>query len=107
MIANRFINIDDIHAFKINSCHAKGSIGIEVDDYAFIGDATAPCFKKGQYVYNTQMLKDEIDKLSSLKAKYVVMSHHMEEVKQKEEVINRLKNIYLRRDKNSPYILDI
>lgn len=90
--------------FKINSCHAKGSIGLEISDYAFVGDALAPCLKKNQYVYNVQMLKEEIETLENLKAKYLITSHHMEEYQDKNEIIDRLKKIYETREKNNPYI---
>ena len=104
IIVDRDIYLDDIHLFKINSCHAKGSIGLEISDYAFVGDACAPCFKKNQYVYNVQMLKEEIETLENLKAKYLISSHHMEEYQNRNEVIDRLKTIYLKREKNNPYI---
>lgn len=100
--------IDDgirIHLFKINSCHAKGSIGLQINDYAFLGDATSPTFKKGHYVYNVQMLKEEIELLEKLNVKYFVFSHNMEEYKDKDEVIKKLKEIYSKREKSNPYII--
>lgn len=100
--------IDDgirIHLFKINSCHAKGSIGLQINDYAFLGDATSPTLKKGHYVYNVQMLKEEIELLEKINVKYFVFSHHMEEHKDKDEVIKKLKEIYSKREKSNPYII--
>ena len=93
-----------LHLFKISLCHAKGSIGMEIGDYAFIGDANAPAFKNGHYVYNVQMLKEEIEQLSSLKANYIVFSHHMERPVTKTDVIKKLQDIYNNREKNNPYI---
>ena len=93
-----------LHLFKISSCHSKGSIGMEIGDYAFIGDANAPAFKNGHYVYNVQMLKEEIEQLSSLKANYIVFSHHMERPVTKTDVIKKLQDIYNNREKNNPYI---
>lgn len=104
IIIDKDLYIDDVHLFKINSCHAKGSIGLEISDYAFVGDALAPCLKKNQYVYNVQMLKEEIETLENLKAKYLITSHHMEEYQDKNEIIDRLKKIYETREKNNPYI---
>lgn len=103
-IIDKDLYIDDVHLFKINSCHAKGSIGLEISDYAFVGDALAPCLKKNQYVYNVQMLKEEIETLENLKAKYLITSHHMEEYQDKNEIIDRLKKIYETREKNNSYI---
>lgn len=96
---------NELHLFKLSSCHAKGSIGLEIGDYAFLGDATSPTHKKGKLVYNVQMLKEEITQLESLNAKYFVFSHKMEETIKKEVVIDKLYKIYQKREKNNPYIL--
>ena len=40
-----------MHLFPIPCCHAKGSLGLEVNEtYAFIGDATTPTRKAGKQV---------------------------------------------------------
>lgn len=103
-IVSEDIYIDNLHLFKIPCCHAKGSIGLEYDEYAFIGDALAPTNKNGEYVYNAQLLKQEIDTFKKLKANYFVSSHNMEEYKTKDEVINYLESIYSRREKSNSYI---
>ena len=104
IIVDKDLYVDDIHLFKLSSCHAKGSIGIEVGEYGFIGDGLAPTYKKNAYVYNVQMLKEEIDELSKLNVKYLVSSHKMDKPEIKEDVINRLKQIYSKKQKNNPYI---
>ncbi|MDO4940552.1 MAG: hypothetical protein Q4E33_02545 [Erysipelotrichaceae bacterium] len=96
--------IDGLHIFKIPSCHAKGSIGLEHNEYVFIGDALAPTNKNNEYVYNVQMLKEEIDLFAKLKGKYFVSSHNMEHYQTKDEVIKFLNDIYSCRTKNNPYI---
>lgn len=101
-------NIDlqeNISLFKINCCHAKGSIGMIVDGYCFIGDSLAPMFKNNNYVYNAQLLKEQIELFKSLDIKYFVDSHNMDKYKEKEEVIDYLKQIYSNREKSSPYIV--
>ena len=104
IIVDKDLYIGNVHLFRLSSCHAKGSIGLEVGDYAFIGDSLAPTHKKNEYVYNVQMLKEEIDELSKLKANYLVSSHKMDKPELKDEVINRLINIYNKRQKSNPYI---
>lgn len=103
-IVDKDLYIGNVHLFRLSSCHAKGSIGLEVNDYAFIGDGLAPTYKRGGYVYNVQMLKEEIDELSKLKANYLVSSHKMDKPELKEDAIKRLKEIYSCRVKNEPYI---
>ena len=93
-----------IELFKIVSCHAKGSIGLKVGDYAFIGDALAPTHKKGKYVFNCQMLKEEIDLFDNLDVNYFVSSHSMDFPLTKAEVITKLRKIYDKRKKDCPYI---
>lgn len=46
----------------------------------------------------------EIEQLSSLKANYIVFSHHMERPVTKTDVIKKLQDIYNNREKNNPYI---
>lgn len=104
IIVDKDLYIGNVHLFRLSSCHAKGSIGLEVGDYAFIGDSLAPTHKKNEYVYNVQMLKEEINELNKLDVKYLVSSHEMDKPELKDEVINRLINIYNKRQKSNPYI---
>ena len=84
--------IDDgvkIHFFPLPSTHAKGSLGMEVDEtYAFLGDGIYPMQKNGQALYNANLLADQLRVLHSLKA----------------EVIAELEAIYARRQSQSMYI---
>ncbi len=93
-----------LHLFPIPSSHAKGSLGLEVGEYAFLGDAAYSTMKKGKVCYNSSVLKEEIDLLKKLKAKYFLISHDEKFVKTKEEVISELSEIYSKRDPKESYI---
>ena len=89
------IYIDDLHIFPLKSSHSKGCLGLEIDEtYAFVGDALYCRMKNGQYSYNTQLLYDEIVKLKSLKASQLLVSHHPGLLRNKDEVIAELEEIY-------------
>ena len=97
--------IGSLHIFPLPSSHTKGSLGLEVDgEYAFIGDALYSKVKEGCYIYNAQLLKDEIEVLSALRAQYLLVSHFKGLVREKDVVINELKTIYGMREKNTPEI---
>lgn len=107
VIINEELDIDDdvkFKLFKINCSHSKGSIGLQINDYAFIGDALAPAIKKDGCYYNTQLLKEEIETLSKLNVQYLVSSHSMDKPIIKQEALDKLINIYSRKEKNNPYI---
>lgn len=96
-----------IRIFEIPSSHAKGCIGMEVDEkYAFLGDATYCTAKntQGRLAYNANLLADEIKVLRTLKAQYFLLSHNDTFVRPKEDVLAELEEIYARRDPQSPYI---
>ena len=95
------IRIGGIHIFPIPSSHTKGSLGLEVDEsFAFIGDALYSKVKDGYYIFNAQLLKDEIRVLSGIKAPYFLVSHFKGLIRGKDEVIEELKEIYGMRNKN-------
>lgn len=97
--------IGNLHIFPIRSSHSKGSLGLEVDEtYAFVGDALYCKMKDGMPCYNAQLLYEEIRKLKSLKAQYLLASHHPGLVREKAEVIAELEEIYARRVQGSPDI---
>lgn len=94
-----------LHLFPLPSSHAKGSVGLEVnEEYAFLGDGTYSTVKGGKTVYNAGLLLEEIKVLRSLKAKYFLLSHDGNFVHDREEVLRQLEEIYRRRDPKSPYI---
>ncbi len=94
----------EIHIFPLPSSHAKGSVGMEVGDYAFLGDATYATMKQGKVCYNVSVLKEEIAVLKNLSAKFFLISHDEKFVHPKEEIIAKLEEIYLKRDLKESFI---
>ena len=104
-IVNDELTVGDLRIFQIPSSHTKGCLGLEVaGEYAFVGDALYSKVKDGYYVYNAQLLKDEIEVLKTLKAPKLLVSHFKEFVRPKDEVIEELEQIYNLREKNNPDI---
>ncbi len=94
-----------LHLFEIPCSHAKGSIGMEIEEkYAFLGDATYCAMKGGKAVYNANSLAEEIKVLRSLKAEYFLLSHDKKFVRRKDVVLAQLEGIYAKRDNRSAYI---
>ena len=94
----------EIHLFMLPSSHAKGSLGMESGDYAFLGDATYATMKRGKVCYNASVLKEEIAVLKNLSAKFFLISHDKKFVRTKEEIIAELEEIYSKRDPKESYI---
>lgn len=95
--------IDHLHLFPLPSSHCKGCLGLEVDEtYAFVGDALYCRSKDGYYIFNVQLLKDEIAVLKQLKAPYLLVSHFKGMIRRRDEVIAELEELYRQRDKHSP-----
>lgn len=93
-----------VHIFPLPSGHAKGCVGLEYGDYAFLGDAVYSMEKDGKAAYNAGLLKELIAVLKSLHANIFLLSHKEPFVCPKAEVIILLEGIYARRDRNEPYI---
>ncbi|MCR5556169.1 MAG: MBL fold metallo-hydrolase [Butyrivibrio sp.] len=84
----------------IPSSHAKGSLGVIVDDeYLILGDGYYSSAKG----YNVSLLSEEIKTLKALSFTRVIMSHD-ETVYSRDEVIAELESYYAKRTKDSPYI---
>ncbi len=91
--------------FPIPSTHAKGCVGLEVDEtWAFVGDSTYASAKEGRVFYNATLLKDTIDCLKKLKAPWIFLSHADPVMQRREDVLEMLKKIYAQRDPGSPEI---
>lgn len=104
-IVNGELTVGDLRIFQIPSSHTKGCLGLEIgNEYAFIGDALYCKVKDGYYVYNAQLLKDEIKVLKTLKAPKLLVSHFKGFVRPKDEAIEELEQIYSLREKNNPDI---
>ena len=93
-----------IHLFEIPSGHAKGCIGMEVGEYAFLGDAIYCSIKDGKPVYNANLLGEQIKVLRALQAKYFLLSHRERFACKKEVVLRQLESIYAKRDSQSAWI---
>ena len=106
-VVDKDVFIDDgitIHIFPLPSSHAKGSLGMETGDYAFLGDATYSTTKQGKTCYNASVLKEEIAVLEKLSAKFFLISHDEKFIRPKEEIISELLEIYSKRDPKESFI---
>lgn len=94
-----------IKVMPIPSSHAKGCLCISVDDeYLFVGDALYPMNKNEQRLYNVQHLKEQIDFLVKMKTSKVFLSHDKKAIIDKEIMTAFLNSVYVKREKNNPYI---
>ena len=106
-IVEKDVFIEDgerIHIFPLPSSHAKGSVGMEAGDYAFLGDAIYSTMKQGKACYNASVLKEEISVLKNLSAKFFLISHDGKFVRGKDEIIAELEKIYSKRDPKESFI---
>lgn len=104
-VADKDISIGNLHIFPLPSSHCKGCLGLEVEEtYAFVGDALYSKFRDGCYIFNAQLVKEEIAVLKKLKAPYLLVSHFKGLVRRRDEVIAELEELYQSRDQNSPEI---
>ena len=107
-IVDKDIYIDDgihLHIFPLPSSHAKGSLGLEIDEtFIFTGDALGPAIKPDKLLFNAQVLNEEIKVLKRLTADKVIQSHRMDKTEAKSKVISRLEAIYAKRNGQEPYI---
>lgn len=94
-----------IHLFPLPSSHAKGSVGLEVGEYAFLGDGTYCMAKGGQAMHNAGLLRELILTLEALQARFVLLSHREPFLCPKEEALASLREIYALRDSRNPYII--
>lgn len=95
----------DIHLFPLPSSHAKGSVGLEAGEYAFLGDGTYCMVKGGKAMYNAGLLRELILTLEALQARFVLQSHREPFLCPKEEALASLREIYALRDSRNPYIM--
>ena len=93
-----------IHLFPLSSSHSKGCVGLEYEDYAFLGDAVYSMKKDGKIAYNAGLLKEMITTLKSINAKWFLLSHSEPFAQPKAEVIAQMEEIYACRINNEPYI---
>lgn len=93
-----------IRLFPVPSSHAKGCLGLEAGDFAFLGDSTYCRIKDGKAVYNAGQLQSLINTLKSVKAEKLLLSHNQPFQCGREEEITKLELIYSLRKKDEAYI---
>ena len=104
-VVDRDISIGALHIFPLPSSHCKGCLGLEVEEtYAFVGDALYSKARDGYYVFNAQLVKEEIAVLKGLKAPYLLVSHYKGLIRPRDAVIAELEELYQSRDKDSAEI---
>lgn len=108
-VVDNDICIDDgnvsLHIFPLPSSHAKGSVALEVNNkYCFLGDGLYAMQKGSQRLYNSGILKEEINALKIIRAEKFMCSHKTPFGRSKAGVIRWLESIYNMRVKDSQYI---
>lgn len=93
-----------VEIMPIVNCHAKGSLILKYEDYAFLGDAIYASFKMKKKCYNVQILKKEIEFLKQLDVKYICLSHDRTFIREKQTAISVLEKIYAQRQGNNPFV---
>lgn len=94
-----------IEIYHVPNSHAKGSLLLQADgEYIFLGDSLYSRAEENSYVYNVQLLKEEMEVLKGLPGTKVFSSHEERPVKSKAGVIRFLEQIYAKREKNDAYI---
>ncbi len=93
-----------LRAYYLRNSHAKDFLVLECGDYLFLSDSIYCTVIDGKRVYNATLLKEQIDALEKSNAKYFVVSHDDKLIYTKNEIIDKLKSIYKRRNPKLPYI---
>ncbi len=102
------VNIHDgvsVEIHHVPNSHAKGSLLAQInEEYIFIGDSLYSKVDGDYYVYNAQLLKEEIELLKQLPGTKIFSSHEARPIKEKAGVVRFLEQIYAKREKNDAYI---
>lgn len=94
-----------VEIYPVPNSHAKGALLLQVnEEYIFIGDSLYSKVDGEDYVYNVQLLKEELELLKSLAGTQVFSSHENRPIKSKAAVLRFLEQIYEKREKNDAYI---
>jgi len=95
----------DLEIHHVPNSHAKGSLLLQVnEEFIFVGDSLYSKAEGDSYVYNAQLLKEEIELLKKLPGDKIFSSHEERPVKSKAGVVRFLEQIYAKREKNDAYI---
>lgn len=93
----------EIH--HVPNSHAKGALLLQVNEkYIFMGDSLYSKMDGENYVYNAQLLKEEIELIKRLPGEQIFSSHEERPLKNKAAVLRFLEQIYEKREKNDAYI---
>lgn len=103
-VINEPTTIGAVEILPIVNCHAKGSLILKFEDYAFLGDALYASFKMKKKCYNVQLVQKEIEFLNKLDVKYICLSHDRSFVREKQTAISVLEKIYAQRQGNNPLV---
>ncbi|MGN0971039.1 MAG: hypothetical protein ACI4OY_03720 [Aristaeellaceae bacterium] len=93
-----------LRLFPLPSSHAKGCLGLEMGDYALLGDGLYACVKQGRRAYNASVLAETLRALKALQAERLLLSHGYDRVHTRAEVMAELEAVYARRRPGEPYI---
>ena len=103
-----YVKIQDgvtLDIYHMPNSHAKGSLLLQVnEEIIFTGDSLYAKEDGVFFVYNAQLLKEEIRLLKCLPGTKVFSSHEERPMKNKEAVLRFLERIYEKREKNDAYI---
>lgn len=95
----------ELEIYPVPNSHAKGSLVLMVGkEYLLLGDSLYSKVQDEKYVYNAQLLKEEIALLKRLPAETVFSSHEARPLKRKDGVVRFLEQIYAKRETGEPYI---
>lgn len=88
------VDFGQVQLIPVQSSHAKGCVALKAGEYLFLGDTTYAAYKNNQRCYNAQKLKQTLETLKSIDAKYFCLSHDRMFVRPKDSVIMLLEHIY-------------
>ncbi len=95
----------ELRLFPLPSSHARGCLGLEVDDaFAFVGDGLYCTGKDGRPAFNAGMLRETLAVLRTLRADTLLVSHHEPFARSRADVLAELEAVYAARDPHESYI---
>lgn len=101
-----FEDLGLIHIFQLPNSHSKGSLAMEInEEYVFIGDSSYGKHVDRHITYNAQLLLEQYRKLQSIKAEKVILSHAMNSIVDKEQLLLKFDKILSKRKSSEPIIV--
>lgn len=94
-----------LEIIPVKTSHSKTGLLLNInEEYLLTGDALYMSSVNGRRCYNAQLLKETITCLRNTKTKKIILSHDRQLVYSYEETLQKLEEIYAKREKNNPYI---